>query len=108
MHQHDLDWPEAIFEALLQLEQVHGDVDTFLATIKAVDTEQLKLARRRERQQEVYYEAAEPVTAEVVEAPKVPEAPVENQGARCACSGIQLRSGIASILPSLSAACRKG
>lgn len=48
----DLDWPEAVYEAYLQFEDVHGSVDSILQTRSKIVKETQRLARRRERQQE--------------------------------------------------------
>jgi hypothetical protein len=48
----DLDWPEAIFEAYSQFEDIHGDVDSILQTRSKIAKESQRLARRREKQQE--------------------------------------------------------
>lgn len=45
----DLDWPEAIYEAFIQLEVVHGSPQTLQDTIKKIEKEQEKLAKRREK-----------------------------------------------------------
>lgn len=86
----DLDWPEAVFEAFTNFENVHGSLETFVAARKQIAVAQKKLNRRREReaqaqqaQQAAYaqqqaeamaaaapVEAAEP-QAEVVEAMEV-------------------------------------
>ncbi|KAL0254058.1 hypothetical protein I308_101437 [Cryptococcus tetragattii IND107] len=45
----DLDWPEAIYEAFIQLEVVHGSPQTLQDTRKKIEKEQEKLAKRREK-----------------------------------------------------------
>ncbi|ORX37192.1 hypothetical protein BD324DRAFT_681110 [Kockovaella imperatae] len=49
MNRSDLDWPEAVSEAWLRFEHIHGTVETLVAAQRAVEVEMLKLARRRER-----------------------------------------------------------
>ncbi|WVR06547.1 hypothetical protein IAU60_003578 [Kwoniella sp. DSM 27419] len=49
IHRSDLDWPEAVFEAFLQFEQLHGSLDSLLEAKKAISREQEKLVRRREK-----------------------------------------------------------
>ncbi|WVQ71771.1 hypothetical protein IAR50_001312 [Cryptococcus sp. DSM 104548] len=46
----DLDWPEAVYEAFIQFELVHGDPNTLLQTKKKIEKEQDKLARRRAKE----------------------------------------------------------
>lgn len=48
----DLDWPEAVFEAYVQFEDIHGTVDSILQTRSKVAKETQRLARRREKQHE--------------------------------------------------------
>ncbi|EIW67704.1 hypothetical protein TREMEDRAFT_69686 [Tremella mesenterica DSM 1558] len=45
----DLDWPEAVYEAFIQFENVHGDLDTVLDANKRIAKAQEKLAKRREK-----------------------------------------------------------
>ncbi|EAL22747.1 hypothetical protein CNBB1950 [Cryptococcus deneoformans B-3501A] len=45
----DLDWPEAIYEAFIQLEVVHGTPQTLQDTRKKIEKEQEKVAKRREK-----------------------------------------------------------
>ncbi|KGB79737.2 hypothetical protein CNBG_5575 [Cryptococcus deuterogattii R265] len=45
----DLDWPEAIYEAFIQLEVVHGSPQTLQGARKKIEKEQEKLAKRREK-----------------------------------------------------------
>lgn len=46
----DLDWPEAVYDAFIQFENVHGDLQTLLDAQGRIEREQEKLARRREKQ----------------------------------------------------------
>ncbi|GMK58444.1 hypothetical protein CspeluHIS016_0504760 [Cutaneotrichosporon spelunceum] len=46
----DLDWPEAVFEAFVTFENVHGSLETLQAARKHIGTAQKKLNRRRERE----------------------------------------------------------
>lgn len=66
----DLDWPEAVYEAYLQFEDVHGSVDSILQTRSKIAKETQRLARRRERQQE--QSLAEHPVQETVVAPVAP------------------------------------
>ncbi|TYJ56665.1 hypothetical protein B9479_002595 [Cryptococcus floricola] len=59
----DLDWPEAVYEAFIQFEIVHGDPSTLLQTKKKIEKEQEKLARRRAKEAA----AQEQYTAAVVQ-----------------------------------------
>ncbi|ODO10809.1 hypothetical protein I350_01407 [Cryptococcus amylolentus CBS 6273] len=59
----DLDWPEAVYEAFIQFEIVHGDPNTLLQTKKKIEKEQEKLARRRAKEAA----AQEQYTAAVVQ-----------------------------------------
>lgn len=45
----DLDWPEAVYDAFVQFENVHGDLTTLLRATKAIGREKEKLVRRREK-----------------------------------------------------------
>lgn len=45
----DLDWPEAVYEAFTQFENIHGTVDTILQASRKIEKESEKLARRREK-----------------------------------------------------------
>lgn len=45
----DLDWPEAIYEAFTQFENIHGTVETILLAARKIEKESEKLARRREK-----------------------------------------------------------
>ncbi|RXK40070.1 hypothetical protein M231_02710 [Tremella mesenterica] len=45
----DLDWPEAVYDAFIQFENVHGDLDTVLDANKRIAKAQEKLAKRREK-----------------------------------------------------------
>ena len=45
----DLDWPEAIYDAFVQFENVHGDLTSLLAATKMVGKEQDKVTKRREK-----------------------------------------------------------
>ena len=48
----DLDWPEAIFEAMLRLEMVHGSLETLAETETIVEEASQKLTRRRAKEAE--------------------------------------------------------
>jgi hypothetical protein len=74
----DLDWPEAVFEAYLQFEDMHGTVDSILQTQNKVAKETQRLARRREKQQEqMAAEYTMPEVAAVTAPAAEPEAPVQ-------------------------------
>ena len=45
----DLDWPEAIHDAFILFENLHGSLQTLLDAAKKVEKEQEKVARRREK-----------------------------------------------------------
>jgi len=79
----DLDWPEAVYEALLQFEMIHGDLSSLADAASKIEAEQHKLARRREKanqeQMQQYYAAqpvVQPETTQEVEAQAV-EVPQE-------------------------------
>jgi hypothetical protein len=59
MTRRDLDWPEAVFDASLLLENVHGSLQTLNQAREAIEREQNKVAKRREQVQEIYYQPAE-------------------------------------------------
>jgi hypothetical protein len=70
-----LDWPEAVYEAFIQFEDVHGDIDSMLQTRNRITKETQKLARRREKQQEqLAAEYAEQTVAQQSAAGAAPEA----------------------------------
>lgn len=74
----DLDWPEAVFEAYLQFEDIHGTVDSILHTRKQVAKESQRLARRREKQQsQMAAESIVQATAVVAEPTAVAEPSLE-------------------------------
>lgn len=50
IQRHDLDWPEAVFEAFTTFENVHGSLETLQAARKHIGTAQKKLNKRRERE----------------------------------------------------------
>lgn len=52
-----MDWPEAVYEAYLLFEMVHGDGSSLSKAEKSIQLEQLKVAKRRAAQ-----EAHAPVT----------------------------------------------
>lgn len=64
----DLDWPEAVYEAFIQFENLHGTVDTLIAAKAVIRKEQAKVAKRREKaaaeQYQAYYEAMAPASAD--------------------------------------------
>jgi hypothetical protein len=107
----DLDWPEAVFEAYLQFEDIHGTVDSILQIRSKIAKETQRLARRREKQQEqLAAEYAVPdapaveIPAAVSEVPAQPET-VEvkenpnSEAKRCVdFRRTILMAGIASIL----------
>jgi hypothetical protein len=68
----DLDWPEMVYEALTQLESIHGQLDTIKDSQRIIERESEKLAKRRQKAVEDY-QAYQPV--ETVEQPT--EQPVE-------------------------------
>ncbi|KAK4688382.1 squamous cell carcinoma antigen recognized by T-cells 3, partial [Tremellales sp. Uapishka_1] len=45
----DLDWPEAVYEAFAQFENVHGTLETLAESEKKIDKEREKVTRRREK-----------------------------------------------------------
>ncbi|WWC62824.1 uncharacterized protein I303_105422 [Kwoniella dejecticola CBS 10117] len=45
----DLDWPEAVHEALLRFECVHGKLDSLLDAQKRIDRQMEKVIKRREK-----------------------------------------------------------
>ncbi|WVQ65310.1 uncharacterized protein L199_003486 [Kwoniella botswanensis] len=45
----DLDWPEAVYDALIQFEHVHGTLDSLLDARTKIEREQEKLSKRREK-----------------------------------------------------------
>lgn len=45
----DLDWPEAVYEAFLRFETIHGSLQTLAQAMAKIDTEQQKLERRRQK-----------------------------------------------------------
>jgi hypothetical protein len=49
----DLDWPEAVHEAFIQFETVHGDLTSLASANALIETERIKLAKRRERAAEI-------------------------------------------------------
>jgi hypothetical protein len=66
----DLDWPEAVYEAFIQFENLHGTVDTLIAAKEMIRKEQEKVTRRREKaaaeaaqQYQAYYGEAAAVAA---------------------------------------------
>ena len=74
----DLDWPEAVFEAYTQFEDIHGSVGSILQTRSKIAKETQRLARRREKQQEqmaAEYVAPDPVAIEIADS--APEVPIE-------------------------------
>jgi hypothetical protein len=76
----DLDWPEAVYEAYIQFETVHGDLGSLLQATTHIEKEQEKVTRRREKvaqqQMEQYHmAAAEPAATEVEVAAPVEAAP---------------------------------
>jgi hypothetical protein len=82
----DLDWPEAVYEAYLTMETLHGTLETVAQAKANIRREQTKLAKRREKaaaeqyQYQYYQQAAEVAQAstgaegqvEVVEVPLIP------------------------------------
>jgi hypothetical protein len=48
----DLDWPEAVHEAFMQFETVHGGLDNLASATQLLDKERIKLERRRAKAQE--------------------------------------------------------
>lgn len=93
----DLDWPEAVYEAFLRFETIHGSLQTLAQAMAKIDTEQQKLERRRQKasqeQMNQYYtqiattapsmapttnEVAGPIeSSQQVEAPTVTDGPTE-------------------------------
>ncbi|KAL7420568.1 Splicing factor [Cryptotrichosporon argae] len=76
----DLDWPEAVYEAFEQFENVHGDLESLRAAQKRIEVEKTKVARRREKEAQrqaeqvaAYQTYAEP--AEATEAMQVDVTP---------------------------------
>ena len=49
MKRTDLDWPEAVSEAWLRFENIHGSMETLVAAQKTIEAEMQKLSRRREK-----------------------------------------------------------
>ncbi|WWC70988.1 uncharacterized protein I206_104941 [Kwoniella pini CBS 10737] len=45
----DLDWPEAVYEALIRFENTHGTLGSLLDAKKRISREQEKLTKRREK-----------------------------------------------------------
>jgi hypothetical protein len=80
----DLDWPEAVYEAYLTMETLHGTLETVAQAKANIRREQTKLAKRREKaaaeQYQYHQQAAEVAQAstgaegqvEVVEVPLIP------------------------------------
>jgi len=68
----DLDWPEVVYEAMLQFETIHGDLSTLADATSKIEAEQQKLARRREKanqeQLQQYYAAAPVAQPEATQA----------------------------------------
>jgi hypothetical protein len=56
----DLDWPETVYEAYTQFENVHGTAQTLTDALARIDKESEKLNRRRQKQSR-NYEAPAPV-----------------------------------------------
>ncbi|WVQ78414.1 hypothetical protein IAT38_000500 [Cryptococcus sp. DSM 104549] len=50
IHRSDLDWPEAVYEAFIQFETIHGTLETLSKTKKKIEVAQEKLAKRREKE----------------------------------------------------------
>jgi ribosomal protein L17 len=72
----DLDWPEAVYEALSRFETVHGSIETTLQSARKIEKESEKLARRREkvaREQAAYQYTETQVMSEIAEAEPVAE-----------------------------------
>ena len=61
----DLDWPEAVFEAFLRFETIHGDLTSLADATRKIGVEEAKLAKRRQKasqeQLAQYYAEAVPV-----------------------------------------------
>nr|XP_019045381.1 hypothetical protein I302_05770 [Kwoniella bestiolae CBS 10118]OCF24311.1 hypothetical protein I302_05770 [Kwoniella bestiolae CBS 10118] len=49
IHRSDLDWPEAVYDALIQFELVHGTLDSLFDARSTIDKEKDKLLKRREK-----------------------------------------------------------
>jgi hypothetical protein len=54
----DLDWPEAVYEAYIMFENVHGDLHTLLDAREQIDKQLTKVNRRRQKEAEKLQAAA--------------------------------------------------
>lgn len=110
----DLDWPEAVHEAYIQFETIHGTLDTLAQAKVAVKREQVKLAKRREKaaaeqyqyqyyQQQAQGQGQQPAgeEAEVVEVPLIPAAvdasAVEQTGGASTAQSLAVPTAISQL-----------
>jgi hypothetical protein len=75
----DLDWPEAVYEAFMQFENVHGTGQTIKETTDRITKEAGKVARRREKQAEEYQAVAYVPADEPVPGVEVASEPVKEE-----------------------------
>lgn len=99
----DLDWPEGVFEAFANFENVHGSLETVVAARKVIGGAQKKLNRRREREaqiqqaQQVAYaqQQAEVVAATIGAEPAV--TPGEPAAEPMAVDGVESAHAVAAV-----------
>ncbi|KAK8858792.1 hypothetical protein IAR55_003022 [Kwoniella newhampshirensis] len=80
IQRHDLDWPEAVYEAFVQFENVHGELGTVLEAKQHIEREQEKVAKRREKaafeaQSYQQYVALAPPVDALAEQPMIVDGP---------------------------------
>ncbi|WWD18688.1 hypothetical protein CI109_103142 [Kwoniella shandongensis] len=77
IQRHDLDWPEAIYEAFIQFENVHGGLDTLFEARQHIEKEQEKVTKRREKaalEAQSYQQYTAPAPVEETAEPMVVDA----------------------------------
>lgn len=107
----DLDWPEAVYDAFTLFENTHGTLETLREAKKAIDHEQQKLNRRRQKAAEAQAQAEQQYQQQVVAAaavavpaPAVVAAPVGGEPAAEGTADVPMADAEAAPAPEAAAA----
>jgi hypothetical protein len=92
----DLDWPEAVFEAFLRFETIHGDLNTLAEATNRIYVEEVKLAKRR---QKATQEQLNQYYAEAIPVEQTTAASIENSTTTAEASGAERATNSTQALP---------
>ena len=89
----NLDWPEAIWEAWISFEQLHGSVEQLEDALDRIERARTQVNHRRAKEAEKAQMAAAQLIAETQASAPVAEAPVPVQGQAQAAMDVDIDNG---------------